>query len=487
MPKKVINIDPITRLEGHGTIKVFLDDNGDVEHAYLQVPELRGFEKFLIGRPAEEAARITSRICGVCPTAHHLAATKAMDDLYKVQPPPAALAIREFLNSAFMVEDHVLHFFFLGGPDFVVGPQAAKAERNILGVIAKAGLDAGKKVITLRKEVRDLMQMMGGKTIHPVYGLPGGVSKAVTPEAAELAIKTADHAIEFGKWMMELFNQIVLGNEEYVKLILSEPFQLETYYMGTVDKDNKLNHYDGHLRVVDQNGKEFARFDPKNYLDFVCEQVEPWTYIRPTYLKPIGWKGYEEGPESGIYRVNCLARLNASEGMATPLAQAEHDRMYSVLGDKPVHATLAWHWARIIEAIYAAERMKELAISPEFRDSNVRTIPTATPTEGIGCIEAPRGTLMHHYWTDENGIITEANLIVATAHNAAAMTMGIDKAAKGLIKGGGDISEGVLNMVEMTYRAYDPCIACATHTLSGDRPFAVEIFDKERTLIRRMK
>ena len=485
MNKKKIIIDPITRLEGHGKITILLDENGDVNRAYFQVPELRGFEKFCEGLHAEEMPRITQRICGVCPTAHHMASTKALDDLFKVIPPPAATKVRDFVYNAFMVEDHTLHFFFLGGPDFIVGPQAPKAERNILGVIQKAGIDAGKRVILMRKAIRNLLTKITGKVIHPVFGLPGGISKAVDKDTQEKAIKISKQAIEFSQWVMELFNKIVLGNDEYVQLIKSEPFYYETYYMGLVNEKNQVDFYDGTLRVVDPYGKEFAKFHPSKYLDYIAEHVEPWTYVRQTYLKPIGWKGFVDGPDSGLYRVNPLARLNVSDSMSTPLAQKEFERLFDLLGEKPVHYVLAWHWARLVELIFAAERMLELASDPEFTDSNVREIPSKTPREGIGCVEAPRGVLIHHYQTDENAVIQKANLIVATQQNAAPINLGIAKAAKGLIRDG-HVTDGLLNMVEMAFRAYDPCFACATHSLPGQLPLMIELYDHEKTLIEKV-
>ncbi|MHA2090114.1 MAG: Ni/Fe hydrogenase subunit alpha, partial [Candidatus Kariarchaeaceae archaeon] len=477
---------PITRLEGHGKISIFLNDEGNVDKAYFQVPELRGFEQFTKGMPVEEMPRITQRLCGVCPTAHHMASTKALDDLYKVDPPPAAKKVRDFFYNAFMVEDHTLHFYILGGPDFIVGPQAPKAERNILGVINVVGLEAGAKVIGLRKEVRSLMTKMSGKVIHPVFGLPGGISKPMTSELVEEAKKISEQAIEFAQWTIGNFDAIVLGNEEYVKVITSDTYNHETYYMGLVNDKNQEDFYDGKLRVVDPTGKEYAKFDYRNYLDHIGEHVDPWSYIRPNFLTQIGWKGYTDGIDSGVYRVAPLARLNVSDSLATPLAQKEYERMYEVLGGRPVHATLANHWARVIEILFAAERMKELANDPEIGDSNVRELPSKTPTRGVGAVEAPRGVLLHDYTTNENGIVEASNLIVATSHNAAPICMGVEKAAKGLIQNG-VVNDGLLNMVEMAFRAYDPCFACATHALPGKSPIKIDIFDNNKNIIKSIK
>jgi F420-non-reducing hydrogenase large subunit len=485
MSTKIL-IDPITRLEGHGKIHIFLDDAGAVDRAFLQIPELRGFEKFVEGRRAEDMPQITSRICGVCPTAHHMAATKALDDLYGVDPPPAAKKIRELVYSIFMVEDHALHFFFLGGPDFVVGPGAPKADRNILGVIGRVGLDIGKEVIGVRKQLRDLIGQIAGKPIHPVFGLPGGVSRTLTPELQADLKAAAAHAIQFGTFALGLFRDVVVANPEYVELVTSEAYTHRTYYMGLVDAANKVTFYDGTLRVVDPAGQEFLAFEPREYLGHIAEHVEPWTYMKFCFLKDVGWNGFAEGPESGVYAVAPLARLNASDGMATPLAQEACEELVSTLGGRPVHHTLANHWARIVELVYAAERMSELAADPEILSPDVRTLPTATPDEGIGVVEAPRGTLIHHYFTDERGLIKSANLIVATQNNAARIAMSVDKAARWLITGG-VVDEGLLNQLEMAFRAYDPCYGCATHSLPGQMPLLVQIHDPDGEIVRELR
>jgi F420-non-reducing hydrogenase large subunit len=483
---KRITIDPITRLEGHGKIEIFLDGNGNVDKAYFQVPELRGFEVFSVGRPAEEMPRITPKICGVCPTTHHICSTKALDDLFKVEPPPTAKKIRELMYSAFMLEDHTLHFFFLGGPDFVVGPTAPAAERNILGVIGKVGLETASEVIKLRRQCREIITLIGGRVIHPVCGLPGGVSKGLTEDDRVRIADVARGGIEFAKFALKIFDDVVLKNKEYVDLVLGDIYRHETYYMGLVDGNNKVNFYDGEVRVVTPEGKEFVKFRTGDYLQHIEEHVEPWSYVKYPYLKKVGWKGFVDGADSGVYRVAPLARLNVSDGMATPQAQAEYERMFETLGGKPVHNTLAFHWTRLIEALYAAERMLELAEDPEITGTHIRNIPTATPDEGIGIVEAPRGTLIHHYKTDSNGIITEANLIVATVNNSAAISMSIEKAARGLIKEG-NVSDGLLNMVEMAFRAYDPCFACATHVLPGKLPLTIHIKDMQGRLVKMLR
>jgi len=483
---KKITIDPITRLEGHGKIEIFLNDDGEVENAYLQIPELRGFEKFCEGRPVEELPRITPRICGVCPGAHHMASTKATDAVYHVDPPSAAKKLRELFYCAHMIHSHIAHFYALAAPDFVVGPTSDPAQRNILGLVAKVGLEVGGEVIKHRAYAQDIQAVIGGKATHPVCGLPGGMSKPITEEERKDFEAKAKSMVEFGKFSLKLFDDLVLANKEYVDLITGDIYSMNSYYMGMVDGNNKVNFYEGDIRVVDPDGKEFARFKPADYLDYIGEHTEPWSYLKFPFLKQIGWKGMVDGKDSGVYRVNSLARLNVADGMATPLAQAEYERMFETLGGKPVHATLAFHWARLIEILYAAERLLELCQDAEITSSEVRTIPTATPDEGIGVVEAPRGVLIHHYKADEKGIIQKVNLIVATVMNNPAMNMSIKRAAQGLIKKGKVASEGLLNMVEMAFRAYDPCMACATHTLPGQMPLTVTIYDSNGNAIEKL-
>jgi len=479
---KEIIIDPITRLEGHGKIAIFLNDAGEVENAYLQVPELRGFERFCIGRKAEDMPLLTSRICGVCPVAHHMAGTKALDAAFNVEPPEPAKKLRELMYCGYYIYDHTLHFYYLGGPDFIVGPDAPPEKRNILGVIEKAGLNIAKEVIKHRAYGQRITEIIGGKATHPVCGLPGGISKPLSEENRQEIEKMAESAVEFAKLSLKLFHDIVLKNTKYVELIRSDAYTLRTYYMGLVDENNKVNFYDGKIRVVDPEGREFAKFEAKNYLEHIAEHVEPWTYVKLPYLKKVGWKGFVDGPQSGAYRVGPLGRLNAAEGMATPLAQEEYELMYKTLGGKPVHSTLAYHWARLIELLYASERAVELVKDPEITSTNVRNKP-GEPGEGVGVVEAARGTLIHHYVLDENALVKDVNLIVATVNNVPSISMSVRNAAKGLIHGD-KVDQGLLNMVEMAFRAYDPCFGCATHFAVGQMPLTLEIYDSNGKLIK---
>jgi len=475
--KKEIVIDPITRLEGHGNVSIFLNEQGEVENAYLKIPELRGFETFCIGRNAEMMPQLTTRICGVCPVAHHFAAVKALDQAFNVEPTTAAKKLRELMYMGYIIYDHILHFYYLGGPDFIVGPDAPVEKRNILGVIEKAGMDVAKEVIKHRAYGQKITEIIGGKATHPVCGLPGGISKALSEENRKEIEKMVTSSVEFAKFSLKLFHDLIIGNSKYVDMIKSDTYTLDTYYMGMVDENNKVNFYDGKIRVVDPNGSEFAKFDAKDYLTHIGEHVEEWTYSKFPYLKKIGWKGQVAGIDSGIYRVGPLGRLNASEGMATPLAQAEYDVMYKTLGGKPVHSTLAFHWARLIELLYAAEHALELVKDPEITSTNIRNKP-GTPTDGIGVVEAARGTLFHHYTLDKDALVTDVNMVVATTNNYPAICMSIRDAAKGLIHNG-QCDHTILNKIEMAFRAYDPCFGCATHYAVGQMPLTVEIYNSK--------
>jgi F420-non-reducing hydrogenase large subunit len=490
---KSIIIDPITRLEGHGKIHLFVDDAGDLADAYFQVPELRGFEAFCKGRPVEEMARITTRICGVCPEAHHMAAAKAADAVYGVTPPPAARKLRELLYNGFFAGDHCTHFYALGGPDFVVGPDAPKSERNILGVVAKVGLELGAEVIRQRARGQRVVQIIGGKALHPVTALPGGMSKRVTREEQQELIQIGKAMVEFGKTTFGVFESIVLKNPGYVELIQSDMFTSRTYSMGLVDPKGKVNFYDGTVRVVDPDGAELCNYQPKDYLQHIAEAVLPYSYLKYPYLKQVGWKGLVDGKDSGVYRATPLTRLNVSAGMATPLAQAEYEHMYATLtgdasGNTPIHATLAIHWARVIEMMFACESVLLQAQDDEITSDHIHEPPTSIPSEGIGIVEAPRGTLTHHYKTDPKGYITEANLIVGTTNNNAAISMSIKKVAAGLIRKGVEVRDSTLNTIEMAFRAYDPCFGCATHAAVGQMPLEITIHEPDgrvREVIRR--
>lgn len=412
-----------------------------------------------------------------------MASGKAIDAVYRVEPPSAAKKLRELHYSAHIIHSHIAHFYALAAPDFVVGPTSPPAERNILGLINKVGKEAGLKVINARASAQKVQEIIGGRATHPVCNIPGGVSKRPSSEELDDIKRISNELVEFGEWSLALFDDVVLKNKTYLETILSDGYTIKTKYMGLVDEKNRLNFYDGKIRVVDENGKEILKFAPSEYLDHLAEHTEPWSYIKFPHLKRFGWKGLSLGEESGIYRVAPLARLNVSDSLSTPKAQHHFERFFETLGGKPVHHTLATHWARLIELLYAAERMVELANDDEMTNGEIRTVPTETPSEGVGVVEAPRGTLFHHYRTDENGIVTGINLIVATVNNNAAICLSVKKAAQTLIHRG-EVSEGLLNQVEMAFRAYDPCYACSSHSLPGRTPLIVNIRNEKGEMIR---
>ncbi|MEO0107970.1 MAG: Ni/Fe hydrogenase subunit alpha [candidate division WOR-3 bacterium] len=482
MPGQRITIDPITRLEGHGKIEIFLDDQGEVVQTYLQVPELRGFEKFCEGRKAEDMPQLTSRICGVCPVAHHMAATKALDRVFGVEPSPTAKMLRELTMSGYYLYDHILHFFFLAGPDFIVGPEAPKAKRNILGVIDKVGLDLAKEVIKHRAYGQKITEILGGKPTHPVCGLPGGVSKGLSDEERSEIEAMARSCERFALDTLELFRKTVLENKTYRTLLTNPKYDVRVHSMGMVDDNNRVNFYDGAIRVVDTTGCELVRFDAQNYLEHIAEEVLEWSYVKVPYLRAIGFKGLVDGQTNGLYRVGPLGRLNASQGFTTPKAQAEYEQFYTVMGSRPVHSTLAYHWARLIELLYAAERAVELATNPGITGTDYRNMTFQPTKKGVGIVEAARGTLIHDYETTDDLLIKRVNLIVATTNNKGAIELSVRNAAKDLVHSG-KISDSLLNTIEMFFRAYDPCFGCATH-VTGQVPLTVNIRGPNGRLVR---
>jgi F420-non-reducing hydrogenase large subunit len=472
-----ITIDPITRLEGHGKIEVLLDAEGNAETAYLQVPELRGFERFCLGRAAEEMPQLTAHVCGVCPASHHLASARALDAIYAADPPPAARAVQALYYNLFLFEDHLLHYWYLGGPDLLLGASAPAPMRNVLGVLARVGADLGKRILGVRKEARDLMAAIAGRTIHPVFAIPGGISRALDPETIRRTREAAPRLVSFAEESLASFRTAVLESPEWMEVVSSETFRVRTHSMGMVDGAGRLAFLDGRLRVVDPDGAEVALFEPRDWLQHLAERVEPWTYAKLTFLKAKGWKGLVEGNESGLYRVGPLARLNAARAMATPRAERERQRIFELLG-WPAHQTLAFHWARLAEALQAAEAVEALAGDPLLGSAEVRRVPAPLPgpRQGVGAVEAPRGTLLHDYAVDGEGLLTSVNLVVASQHNAAPVQISVRKAARGLVRRG-KADGRLLNLLEMAFRAYDPCNACASHALPGEMPLVVTLRD----------
>lgn len=480
-----VSIDPITRLEGHGRIELFLNEDGNLADAFFQIPELRGFERFCQGRQGEDMPQITERICGVCPEAHHFASTKALDDCYQAPPTPRARALRELLYNAYIFSDHLLHFYYLGGPDFLVGPYAPPQERNIFGVIGKVGLEMGKEVIKHRGYGQRIIEIIGGRSIHPVTGIPGGQSNGITTEEQTEIRTMAASCVEFAVTTLAVFNETLLNDDTYKGFIADQAQMLPTYYMGLVDNQGSINFYDGDVRIVGPDGSEFAQVPGSQVLNLIEERTEPWTYVKIPYLKDVGWKGFVPGADSGVYRVGPLARLNVCKQIGTPLAQEQYDAFRAYFGDDLVHVTFAYHWARLIELLSASERIVGLVESHDLMTGPLRT-PLGGPGMGVGVIEAARGVLIHHYDLDDRGRINSANLIVATTHNVAGISMSIKQMAQAMVKDS-NVDEGILNLVEMSFRNYDPCLACATHALPGQMPLLVQVHDTDGNVCQRIE
>ncbi|MCS7216543.1 MAG: Ni/Fe hydrogenase subunit alpha [Candidatus Bipolaricaulota bacterium] len=478
-----IAIDPLTRLEGHGKVLIYLDEEGKLRDAVLQVPELRGFEAFCRGRRAEEMPQITARICGVCPEAHHLASAKALDAAFGAEVPKPARLQRELFYNAYVFSDHLLHLVFLGGPDLLLPEDVGKAERNVFGVLRRFP-ELGRQVLEVRAQAQRIVELIGGKAIHPVFALPGGVAQPLGKEAQAEIAAAAPRLVELARTMIALFHEEILPRPEFQALLLSEEAWLPTHYMGLVDENLAPNFYDGQVRVVSARGEEIFCLPGDQALARIAEHWEPWTYVKFPYLRDFGWQGLTAGPDSGIYRVGPLARLNVAERMATPLAQEEYERFLDFFGEKPVHATFAYHWARLIELIQAAESVARLAQEPELTGTKVRG-KLGRPGEGVGVVEAARGTLFHHYVLDAQGLVAQVNLVVATTHNAPGIGLSVKQMAAALVARG-ELDEALLNRVEMAFRAYDPCLACATHFLPGRMPVAVEVYDARGNLLRRL-
>lgn len=476
-----LTIAPVTRLEGHAKILINLDDAGNVEDTLFQTVELRGFEKFCIGRPVEEMPRIVTSICGVCPWSHHLASAKATDAVFGVTPPPAGTKLRDLCDSIAYTEEHILHFFFLSGPDFVMGPDAEYPVRNVIG-IAQANPEIGQQVVRNRHLGAQMLNIVSGKAIHPVTAVPGGFSKPLIEAERDKLIPMAEEILEFAKWSIAFAKEDIFP--KYLDVVKTLGV-ITTGFLGMVAEDGSLSCYDGKLRLMKPDGS-FQDFAADQYLDFIEEKVLPYSYMKFPYAKIWG-EGFDmdlDAPK-GIYRVNTLARINVCDKMATPLAQAEFEEFREKFG-RPAQLTLLYHWARLIELLYHAEHAVELLKDPEITGRETRVEVTPRAARGIGCVEAPRGTLIHDYTTDDNGILTDCNLIVATTQNNGPINMSVKQAAKTLIKNG-NYDQGILNRVEMAVRAYDPCLSCATHNLDGTIAIELTIVDAKGNIIDQFK
>ena len=472
---KRVEIEPITRLEGHGKVTLFFDDEGKVEEAFLQVVEFMGYEKFLQGMPMEEVPRSASTICGVCRATHFTAALKAADQVFSAEPPPTARKLRELLFLAHHVEDHAEVFFALGMPDFVCGPTAPPQERNLVGVANRLGKETVKSVLEKRFAAARIVEILGGKPVHPVAAVPGGWAKGLTKEELEEIKALSAELVELGKMAVSLFKEVVLGNDSYRQLLEDDYFSVKTNYLGTVDEEGFVTYYDGTQVVISPEGKELYRFKGKEYLNVIAEKTLPWSYAKFPYLKELGWQGFKEGEGTSLCSVGPLARLNVSKGYSTPLAQEAYLELIDFFGGKPVHNVFAYHWARAIEILHDGEKIQELLKDPDLLGDDLVAPSEGVSGEGVGIVEAPRGTLIHHYKTDSEGLVTDANLVVPTTVNNGAIQISVKKAAKRFLTLD-KVSPETLNLVEMAHRPYDLCLACATHAYPGVLPMKFEIY-----------
>lgn len=477
----------MTRLEGHGKIAIFLDEHGNVDEAFFQVVEFRGFEKFLVGLPIEEVPRTVSTICGVCRGVHFTAAMKASDGVYGVVPTSTARKLRELFFNAHYVEDHAVILYALGLPDFVVGPGAPAAQRNVVGLINAVGADLGREVLRKRGLAVKIFEMLGGKPIHPVAAIPGGWSRTIDESERKQIQVWSEELVELGQLTLKVFDDVVLKNPAYMELVTGDMYKVPVNYMGSVDANGNVALYDGTQKVVDLNGNELYSFTGMEYIDHISERVLPWTYLKMPYQKKMGWKGIVEGEGTSLYSVGPLARFNVAKGLDTPLANEAFQQFFATFGCKPVHNILGYHWARAIELLHCAEKIRMLAKDPEITSKDARAPLGEVTGEGVGIIEAPRGTLIHHYNTDQNGIVTDANIVVATTHNKGPINLAVRKAAKHFIKNG-KVDEAILNHVEMAYRPYDLCLGCATHAIRpGSSPVEVKIYDDKKQLTQTLR
>ena len=468
-----ITIEPVTRIEGHARVTIHLDDEGKVENAYFHVDQFRGFEKFCEGRMFFEMPAITPRICGICPVSHHLVSAKACDMIVGVKPPRPASLLRELMHMGQMIQSHSMHFFHLAGPDLVLGFDADPAIRNVVGII-QTNPDLALKAVKLRKYGQEIISTLSGRRVHPKFAVPGGVNRALSADERDVLLAPIDEMISYMQEGLAVAKQWLETNQETVQRFAN----FRSGYMGLVDPETgALELYDGPVRLIDRDGKRLEQFDGANYLDYIQEHVEDWSYLKFPYYKKMGWP-------DGVYRVAPLGRLNVAELISTPLANEEFER-FKALAEGPVEPSLYMHYARLIEDIYAAERARELLEDPDILSTDIINESNVITGEGVGVIEAPRGTLFHHYWTDENGQITKVNLIVATGHNNWAMSHSVEMVAKTFVDGN-NLTEGMLNRVEAAIRAYDPCLSCSTHAI-GQMPLIVEVRGSGGELINRVQ
>ena len=456
-----ITIQPVTRIEGHAKITIYVNDDGKVDRAYFHVDQFRGFEKFSEGRMYYEMPVITPRICGICPVSHHLAAAKACDAIISADIPRPAKLLRELMHMGQVIQSHSMHFFELAGPDLIFGWDADPKIRNVVGII-EANPELALKAVRLRKFGQEIIAKLGGRRIHPSYAVPGGVNNTLSIKDRDELLKEIDTMISYIQEGISIAKDWIEKNKETVK----EFGVFSSGYMGLVTEEGGLELYDGKVKLIDKDGNLLELFDGASYLNYIGEHVEDWSYLKFPFYKKLGWP-------DGVYRVGPLARLNVAEKIDTPLAQEEFKNFKSINGGKPVEGSLYYHYARLIEDLFAAERAKEILLDPDILSDDILIRTDKILPEGVGVIEAPRGTLFHHYWVDDKGAIVKANLIVATGHNNWAMNKGVEEVAKRYIDGK-NLTEGMLNRVEGLIRCYDPCLSCSTHAV-GKMPMVIDI------------
>jgi NAD-reducing hydrogenase large subunit len=458
MSQKLV-IEPVTRIEGHAKVTVHLDDQNHVERAVLHVNEFRGFEKFCEGRPFYEMPLITERICGICPVSHHLASVKACDQIIGRQPPRPAQMLRELMHMGQIIQSHGMHFFELAGPDLLLGFDADPATRNVVG-LAAAAPETTLAAIQLRKLGQSIIAQVGDRRVHPNFAVPGGVNKALAATSRDELLKALPQAMATVQQGLGIVKAWMEKNPD----MLRDFGSFSTNYLGMVDADQRVNLYEGDLAVVDAGRQPLMHFAGRDYLDHIAERVEEWSYLKFPFLKSLGWPG-------GTYRVGPLGRLNASRGFSTPLAQQEYQLFQQCCDGKVAEGTLYYHYARLIECLYAVERAAELLQDAEILSTDLLNSGGVSQARGVGVLEAPRGTLIHDYEVDATGCLTRVNLIVATGHNNYAMSRAVDEVAKRYLDGG-NVTEGALNRIEAAIRAYDPCLSCSTHAV-GQMPIQI--------------
>lgn len=472
MTRRIV-IDPVSRIEGHAKITIQLGDDGRVADARFHVTEFRGFERFCVGRPFWEMAGISARVCGICPVSHVLASAKAGDAILAVRVPPAAEKLRRMMNLGQIIQSHALSFFHLSAPDLVLGWDSDPAKRNVFGLIA-ASPDLARGGIRLRQFGQEVIETLGGRKIHPAWAVPGGVREPLAADRRDYLRSRLPEARATAQSALALFKKMLDDHREDAETFGKFP----SLFLGLVTPEGDWEHHDGTLRFVDEKGALVAdHVDPARYAEFIGESIEADSYLKSPYFKPLGF-------EKGVYRVGPLARLNVCNRIGTDLADAELAE-YRQRGGRTVVGSFFFHYARLIEILAATEFIGRLLDDPELGSDRLRATAGINRLEGVGCSEAPRGTLFHHYQVDENGLLQKVNMIIATGQNALAMNRTITQIAKKHITGA-EIPEGVLNRVEAGIRAFDPCLSCSTHA-AGEMPLVVRLLAADGRLLHEVR